>query len=101
MSFFRPSGSNTPPRTPGTYDRVPAGDPNYSLPPRNAMRPNVSPSAQYHPPERGYNDAPTALFEKRSGYGDRRSPAPPAYHQPPRSSGGQYVAPELSELTTI
>ncbi|KAF5363987.1 hypothetical protein D9756_000253 [Leucocoprinus leucothites] len=86
MNFLGRSSNNTPPPPPpGAYNRVPGGD---SLPSRSQMRPNAPPSSQYRSPQHGYNDAPNTLFEKRSEYGNRRSPAPPSYQQQ-RQSGGQ------------
>ena len=83
MSFFgRSSNNNTPP---GTYNRV-AGNDNY----RSQLRPNAPPSAQYHHPQHGYNDAPSALYDKRGEYSNRRSPAPPSYQQ--QRHAGQYVS---------
>ncbi|KAF9450678.1 vesicular-fusion protein SEC18 [Macrolepiota fuliginosa MF-IS2] len=86
MSGFFGRSNNTPPppQHPGGYHRAPASD-GFSVSPRNALRPGPPPSAQYQPPAHGYNDAPNALFEKRS-YGDRRSPAPPQQHRMSGSS---------------
>ncbi|KAF9534125.1 vesicular-fusion protein SEC18 [Crepidotus variabilis] len=72
MSFFRSSGnSNTPP--PNQYARVPPpGDGRDHLG-RPTGRP-APPSAQYRPPQSGYNDPSNALFEK--GYSSQRKQAP-------------------------
>ncbi|KAJ3572263.1 hypothetical protein NP233_g3205 [Leucocoprinus birnbaumii] len=75
--------NNTPPPPPsGAYNRVPGGDQYSSLPSRSQLRPN-GPPGQYQ----GYNDPPNAPFEKRGEYGNRRSPAPPGYHQQRQSVG--------------
>ncbi|PFH51344.1 hypothetical protein AMATHDRAFT_3193 [Amanita thiersii Skay4041] len=70
MNFFG-RGTNTPPPTTPSYSRLNdpynAGPP---LPQRSGARTPLS--AQYTPPQSGYNDPSNALFEKRSF--DRRPP---------------------------
>ena len=76
MSFFRSGAANTPPPS-AAYNRILDGSDN-NLPqgPRSTHR-GLPLSAQYNPPQNGYNDPSSALFEKPSY----------ARKAPPRSSG--------------
>lgn len=91
MSFFRSSGNSnqTPPPNP-SYNRIPQYNDgsDSGLPPRSVRRP-APPSAQFAPPQNGYNDPSGALFEK-GGYSQRKPP--------PSRSGGRYLAIVLCAL---